>query len=527
MGQAHSSAGVYSQENDYSQQAQGASTSIAVMLGEALRGPVNQPVLITSEAAYISTFGKPNAAIGFLGYSALAFLNQGNQLYVTRVAPNCLYGGCMISYDGHFNVSSSFAAGIDSPDAITFTAGSLFAVYAVNQGVWSEELFIRVYPDTRAVGYFWFEVYVAGASQPAERFRCHLNLIVDGFGTQLNVEQQINSSSKYVRVLQNHDQADFVSNPNKALVNTFDAGGDATKLGIQLVGGADGTRATTSDFINALSLYADREVISINMLVNAGIYDPDYQRALDEMAKDRADCMAILDMPRNKQGVQDAIAYRRSELMLDTSYSAIYSPDVYVADKYNDIRLYCPPSGFVAAAYAFTDNNYDVWFAPAGMVRGDLSVDGLRTVYNQGDRDALYDSQVNAIRLTTSGIKIWGADTLQIIPSALSNVSVRRMMMYIEVALDEVALYSVFDPNNQTLRSRLAGAADRFLKPIKDGRGLYSYEVVCDDSNNPASTIAAGDLIMDIWVDPTLPAKRVKFTAIINRTGARVTGVPA
>ena len=64
-----------------------------------------------------------------------------------------------------------------------------------------------------------------------EKWRCHLRLITDGFGVQLNVQEQINAGSKYIRIVQNEDQPEFVNNPDKQLVNTFDAGGDAGKMG--------------------------------------------------------------------------------------------------------------------------------------------------------------------------------------------------------------------------------------------------------------------------------------------------------
>lgn len=237
------------------------------------------------------------------------------------------------------------------------------------------------------------------------------------------------------------------------------------------------------------------------------------------------DCVAILDTPADMQGVQEAIAYRRDLLHLDSSYSALYSPDVLAADKYNDVRLYCPPSGFVAACYARTDRDYESWFAPAGMIRGDLSVAGVRDIYDQGKRDALYESQVNAIRVIDgAGIKIWGADTLQVQPSSLSNMSVRRLMIVLEKTIANQLLYAVFDPNDQALRSRIETACRSFLGGIKAARGLYQFEAICNDTNNTPASIAAGDLYVDIWCDPVLPAKRVMFNAIINRTGVRVTG---
>lgn len=526
MSNVHSSAGVYKSERDFSQRPSLATTSIGAILGEANQGPVGVPTLITSDSEYVSVFGKPDASIGYLGHSSIAFLSEGDRLYVVRVAPDALLGGCTILWDGTFNTSIPFSSGISTPDDIVVNPNDLFSVFAINPGEWNSKLYIRVYPDTKfGNGFFYLEVYTAGASIPVEKWRCHLSYVVDGFGTQLNVEEQINKKSSYIRVLQNHEQADLVGNPKKQLINAFDAGGASSSLGIPFVGGSNGRRPNTYDFISALQVFADPEVIDINMLINGGITDPDYQRALDELCRDRMDCIAILDMPSDSQNVQNALAYRRNDLHIDSTYSALYSPDLYVADQYNDIRLYVPPSGFIAACYAKTDRDYELWFAPAGMTRGDLKVSGLRTLYDQGKRDALYESQINAIRLIEgAGIKVWGADTLQINASSLSNMSVRRLMIFIEKSMENVLLYSVFDPNDQQLRSRLEDAGIRLLRPIKQARGLYNFGVVCDDSNNPPESTANGDLYIDFWLDPTLPVKRVQFTAIINATGVRVTG---
>jgi Bacteriophage tail sheath protein len=232
--------------------------------------------------------------------------------------------------------------------------------------------------------------------------------------------------------------------------------------------------------------------------------------------------MAILDLPATEQRVQDAVDYRRTTLNLSSSYSALYSCDVLILDQYTGRRLYVPPSGYVGACYALTDRNYAVWFAPAGLFRGKLTVLGIRNIYNQGDRDTLVQNEINPIRVISGvGIAVWGADTLQTKKSSLSNVNVRRLMLYLEKSLSQTALYSVFNPNDSILRSRLQDIADRFLQQIKDGEGLYGFGVVCDDSNNTPATIANGDLIMDIYVDPVLPAKRILLTAVITKTGAR------
>lgn len=526
MGNTNTSPGVYVTETDYSQRPESTLATIGVVIGEAYRGPVGQTTLVTSESDYINNFGKPDASLSWLGYSALAFLTEGNQLYVTRVAPGSKYGGCVIGWDGKFNTSRSFIDGVEDPEEIQLRESDLFAVYAVNQGTWNSDLYIRLTPDTKiGGGYFTLQVYVSNIALPVESWRCHLTHIVDGFGVQLNVAEQINRKSKYIRIVQNEDHAELLANPSKQLVNTFDAGGSATAPGIQLVGGENGVRATTSDFINALDLYRDPEAIEVSLFINSGITDPDFQTALDSLCQDRMDCIAILDAPSGEQSLADVIAFRRNTLHLDSTYSALYSPDVLVADKHNDIRLYTPVSGYIAACYARTDRDYRQWFAPAGMIRGNLVVAGVREVYDQGMRDALYDSQVNAIRVIEgAGIKVWGADTLQVADSALSNINVRRLMILIEKTISNTLLYSVFDPNDQLLRSRIQMACRKFLKQIKDGEGLYAFDAICDETNNTNEIVAAGDMVVDLWCDPTLPAKRIFFNAIINKTGVRVTG---
>ena len=521
-----SSPGVYVAEHDYSQTTQRSLATVAVIVGEANRGPVGTRVLVTSEAEYVDKFGKPDATIGWMGHSAVAYLGEGDRLYVTRVAPLAVFGGCTIGWDGSFNTSRSWQGGEADPQNVALSSSDLFAVYAINPGDWNSELFIRVFPNTKIPGgYFYIEVYVQGAAQPVEKWHCHLDNVVDGYGKQLNVAQQINRFSKYIRIAQNTEQSDFVTNPIRQLVNTFDAGGTVNQPGIQLRGGDNGRRPNMTELVAALDLYSDPEYVDINLLINGGITDPDFQIALDTLCKNRMDCVAILDVPSDMQQVQDAISYRRDMLHLDTSYSALYTPDVLTADQYNDIRLYVPPSGFVAAAYARTDRDFESWWSPAGMNRGDLVVAGVREAYNQAKRDALYESQVNAIRVIEgAGIKIWGADTLQVMPSALSNMSVRRLMIVIEKSIANQLLYGVFDPNDQLLRSKIEASCRQFLLDLKNARALYSFEAVCNETNNPPSSIAAGDLIVDLWCDPVLPTKRIIFNAVINKTGVRVTG---
>jgi phage tail sheath protein FI len=276
-------------------------------------------------------------------------------------------------------------------------------------------------------------------------------------------------------------------------------------------------------------LYRDVEHIDVNILIQGGkppgmnvVQDiADVQRYMASLAEERMDAIAVLDVPSDLQETANAVAYRREDLNLDSSYAAMYSPDVWILDKFNDIELYVPPSGFAASVYALTDRVANVWFGPAGMTRGNLSVLKSRYVYKQGHRNALTDAQINAIRFfpNGAGYKVWGTDTMQVMASALSNVAVRRLLNMIEKAIRISNMYSVFDPNDQVLCSRLTSIVNGFLQPIKDAGGLYWFQVVCDDTNNPPSSIADGVLNMDAYFDPTITTKRIRLNANIVKTG--------
>jgi hypothetical protein len=415
----------------------------------------------------------------------------------------------------------------------------LFMVCAQNPGTWNHELSVRVRPSlSTGVGYlpgsnlvdfnpdyddpfsFYvdvFENYRGPRQQPSETFLVSRVEKIDGFGNQTFIEEVINKRSNLIQV-RNNALAPNVKIVRDAFV-TFD-------------GATNGKPVTAANIMRGWDIYRDPERVDVNILIQGSqpTYSPRndligdivaIQNNMADIAQQRMDCIAVLDVPETEQQLADAVAYRRQELNLDSSYAALYTPDLRIYDRYNDIQLFVPPSGYVAAAYARTDYKYETWFAPAGMNRGDLRISSIREIYNLGGRDTLADSQINPVRfIPGSGYKIWGADTLQTMGSALSNVPVRRLMNMIEKAVGIADLYSVFDPNDQLLRSRIRAMIERYLQPIRDAGGLYWFAVVCDETNNPPASIAAGNLVVDAYFDPVITTKRIKLTANIMKTGA-------
>ena len=76
---------VITREIDISTVAPSVSSSIAAIVGGAVKGEVNKKTFVTTPNQFVEIFGEPTPE-SFLGYAAINFLRQGNQLWVTRVA---------------------------------------------------------------------------------------------------------------------------------------------------------------------------------------------------------------------------------------------------------------------------------------------------------------------------------------------------------------------------------------------------------------------------------------------------------
>lgn len=553
MAFSNPSPGSYYRELDLSQRVAQVATSIGAIVGASGKGPIMEPVLITNEAELFDIFGKPDSRISYMHYAALEFLKRSSRLYVTRVVNDNparalpLTAGAFYTVDDrnalapvpHLNVfdgGGTEAVGLHDPfNTHVFNVNTpgienvMFMVCAANPGVWNNKLFVKVRPSLKAgltefddryddPYAFWVDVYVDYKSprqSPNESFLVKRIQETDGSGNQMFIEEVINKKSALIRVRNN----EFA--PNTKVVAPAD---------VYFEGGTNGGYLSFAQVIRGWDLYKDPEHIDVNILIQGGapigmnnLTDiADIQRAMTELATSRMDAIAVLDIPSSEQQTASAIAYRDGLLNIDSSYAAIYTPDVKIKDVWNDKEIFVPPSGHVAAAYARTDYEAETWFAPAGTTRGSLTILDSRHIYNQGHRDALTDANVNAIRFFPDGRghKVWGADTLQTMASALSNINVRRLLNMVEKSIAIAALYSVFEPNDSILRSRIAAMCNEFLEPIKAKRGLYWYQVVCDETNNPPAVVANGDVALDIYFDPVLPAKRIHLNAYILKTGA-------
>jgi hypothetical protein len=357
---------------------------------------------------------------------------------------------------------------------------------------------------------FLVQVYdnTISRNNPVETFNCTLKDFTDGLGVQTEITQQINGISRLVRVQNN--VAAFLTTPVLYTVNR-------TALGV----GDSGTAVMSSQVTLGWNAFEDDEDVEVRILINAGYAIPAVQLKMDLICSQRKDCISICDVPANRQDAQRAIDYRNIDLNLNSNRSTLYSSDVFIEDEYSGKRLYVPPSGHVAAVYAYTDSTTFPWFAPAGMNRGQLLVLGVRKKYNKGERDNLWKAQINYIRdFKGLGRVVWEQRTLQVKQSGFSYVNVRRLMDTISIALRKALLFDEFEPNDDFLRLQIRLMIEDYLRVIQQARGIRDFLVVIDERNNQPYYTDIGQLNVDILIKPTLPAEKIRLRGTLTKQGA-------
>jgi len=351
-------------------------------------------------------------------------------------------------------------------------------------------------------------------SNPVETFDTTLEREIDGFGVQLEIEDVINNNSSLIRVKNN--TIALLSVPT-----IFSTPAAATLF----AGGNDGATITNSDLILGWDKFISTEIYDPTILINAGSgTNPAVQLKMDAVCQSRQDAVCILDVPPTQQAPNKAIDYRRLTLNLNSNRAMLVSPDTLQVDPFNNFQLFVPQSGKVAGRMAFTDRISNPGRSPAGPNRGIYSETlGVRFNYNDGEREVLARNRVNYARVFPGGgIILWEQFTLQDKFSALSFMNVRRIVDIIEQSIKVALRFSLQEPSDDFTRSQIVQIVTEFLDSLKTARILEDFGVQSDLANNPPAVRSAGQLNLDIFLIPILPAQKILLTANIVRSGVNI-----
>jgi hypothetical protein len=206
-----------------------------------------------------------------------------------------------------------------------------------------------------------------------------------------------------------------------------------------------------------------------------------------------------------------------------SSYASYHFPNLIVRSGSKNISV--PQAAYISNLYVRKFKNGTPFLIVAGGKRGALNdpeIVGLEYDLTDEDRDYLEPVGFNlTVKRRGFGIILFSNNTAyQRINSALNNAHVRDNLSTIERDLEKILFNFLFDFNDEITRLRVRTIVDNYLSAVVNARGISTYEVIFDSSNNTNEVISANAAIIDIRVD--FPRGIQKF---INRiTITRVGG---
>ncbi len=536
---------------------EGVGTSTAGFVGLAEKGPVGGiPQLVTNFADFRRTYGGFLSENEFGDYRFLAyavehfFVNGGTRCFITRVAPasaKCSEAsvgelsftakdpgvwGDSISLkigrsskartqafeklgDRKYRVKNS--AGFNPGDIVAFTEGESVEYNKVEKNQDNVLTFVNE---------FSADITDTDLLPTKVLSTCELSLEVKYAETTEsyeNVSFNIEAANFIEKKTAKSDLITVTYNGANDIADPFASFGDeeAAFISTEFSGGSNGSASDISaaDFIGVdggagnrtgIQSFLDNDVVSI--MAVPGVTDPNVQLTLVAHCENLASRFAVLDLPRNARKVDEILAHRD---IFSSSYAGLYHPWLQVFDPLDKKNIAIPPSGSVIGMFARSDNARGVHKAPANeVVRACV---GLDCQFNKGEQDVLNPRGVNLIRsFPGQGIRVWGARTASH-NSSFKYVNIRRLFIYVMESIKASTNWVVFEPNDNTLWSRVSLTISSFLDSmwrtgmLTGSSPSEAYFVEIGPSTMSLDDIRNGRLICNIGIAPSRPAEFVIF----------------
>ena len=276
------------------------------------------------------------------------------------------------------------------------------------------------------------------------------------------------------------------------------------------------------------SQFGNPEEIDVSLLI-AGNMTATNSKSIMNIASLRQDCIAFISpvavtlVEKSRQGNTEIVNYLKTyrETLGSSSYGVLDGNAKYQYDRFNDRFLYVPLCGDIAGCCVRTDNAKEPWYSPAGFDRGRIN-NIVKLVWNptKAERDTLYKNNINpVVSFQGSGAILFGDKTLQTKASAFDRINVRRLFNVLEKTIATAAKFQLFEFNDAFTRAQFRQLVEPFLREVQGKRGVSSYGVVCDETNNTASVIDQNQFVADIFVAPARSINFIRLNFIATPTG--------
>lgn len=444
-----------------------ASSSIGVLIGVTRSGVIGVAQKIGSWTEFIAKYANgldtPFLENSYLPYAVHGFFtNGGKELYIGSVKKGAVK-----------------ATKTGTTNAITATAS--------NEGTWGNEIKINIKKsaDYDEENNKSFDVTIAVGTNDS---------VVVSDVTLETIAEAVMTNSKAKQWLSVFSVADTV----EALAEEE----------IVLAGGTDGSELTDADYTDALSMIDILD--DVTMVAIPGQTSKVINDAILAYC-DNHGLFPIIDMPMGSTA-EATKAYRKG---VSAFTGALAHPWGKMNDPLTNSLKAVPTAGHVMGVYARTIENRGIHKAPAGV---DANVRGfVEMEYPLTPTQISTLNPIGVICITArpnAGIVLWGARSLNSKDSTMRYVTDGLLNLNIKKSLYDGTQFAVFEPNDNTLWSKVQATCKAFLETLRlsgalRGTAEEAYYVVVDETNNTDDAIAEGQLNIEIGYAPVKPAEFV------------------
>lgn len=311
-------------------------------------------------------------------------------------------------------------------------------------------------------------------------------------------------------------------------------------------------------FTNLASTIADKETLDFRYIVDSyeGQISPASKQQLAQLAADHGQALAVLNAPSFAQYERSidpsfidftnnlvsaefistggnlssnpsftfGFASGDKEGIPISSFAMYNMPNIIIFEGGKNKSI--PPAAYVANAYMRKYSSGNT-FSIVGAKRGILAepeIVGVEYDLTDEDRGFLEPAGFNLIvRRRGFGVMLFSNNTAyQTVKSALNNVHVREALITIERDINRILLNFLFDFNDATTRLKVKTLVKNYLLSVQDARGISSFDLIFDDSNNGSEVLENNAGIIDIIVDFPRGIQKFINRITITRAGGQL-----
>lgn len=314
------------------------------------------------------------------------------------------------------------------------------------------------------------------------------------------------------------------------------------------------------DFIwntNLAEALKDKEIITYRYIIDTfeGAIEGETKSRLTRLAKERENALAILNLPSVKQlkestnplfkfnstsnfdasyiaeggnlSLNPSNVFSLPTIDSGSNFGAYYGPNLIIRE--NGANVSVPPAGYISNLYVNKWTNGLPYDIIAGPRRGIVSAQGLVGVeynFDRNDLDKIEPWGYNAILNKRGlGLVINANNTgQQNIKSALSQVHVRELVIYIQDAIEDILKDYRWEFNTVQTRLEIKTLVDNLSTQIISDGGAYNIVNVMDSTNNTDEIIDNNMGVIDTYLEPVRGMGILVQRTTILKTGSIARG---